>query len=413
MIVGTTAEARRTVVFVVTHFPPEIHVGAYRNEAFARYLDASKYDLHFVVEARPGLPQAEFPGVQIHALPNRSMLRPLRYDDGHSRWQHRLVVAVNVVLRLFFLQHHSGWMRLARRTLRRLHASRRIEVLVTQYGPIAPHLVGLKFKGRHPEVRWIADNRDVISDGPFSFQVVRLRLIRLETKIVNAADAVTSVSVPFLQRLARNCTKKAPRFVEVRNGHMFQGESTGSRRSNPVFTMRYVGSLYGQRKPYSVFRAMERLLAEQVPGSCVLEIAGNNSHIPVPAGLADAVRFLGTVGHSEAIELMRSADALVLIHPTQETKGIYPAKVFEYLAARRPILCLTDPTDVAAALVRQARAGLVCANEDLEGVYAGLRTLYERWARNEPFEPDEEVIRNSHRRLQVERMEQLIEELCG
>jgi glycosyltransferase involved in cell wall biosynthesis len=54
---------------------------------------------------------------------------------------------------------------------------------------------------------------------------------------------------------------------------------------------------------------------------------------------------------------------------------VLSAKVFEYLAAERPILAAV-PTDGAAAdLIRETGAGTVIAPDDVEGLRAAIESL--------------------------------------
>ena len=59
-------------------------------------------------------------------------------------------------------------------------------------------------------------------------------------------------------------------------------------------------------------------------------------------------------------------------------------KVFEYLAAERPILAVVPPDGVAADLIRDAGAGVVVAPGDVEGIRAALADLHGRWSGGEP-----------------------------
>ncbi len=51
-------------------------------------------------------------------------------------------------------------------------------------------------------------------------------------------------------------------------------------------------------------------------------------------------------------------------------------KVFEYLAARRPILAVVPTDGAAAELVREARAGMVVAPDDVNGIKVALEVLH-------------------------------------
>ena len=97
----------------------------------------------------------------------------------------------------------------------------------------------------------------------------------------------------------------------------------------------------------------------------------------------------------------RRSQALLLLHWGGEREaGIYTAKLFEYLAARRPILQLGGPRGVITRLLDETGAGLhVTTPEGLEAVLLGWwREIADegrvRW-RGDP----ESIARYSHRRM--------------
>ena len=54
-------------------------------------------------------------------------------------------------------------------------------------------------------------------------------------------------------------------------------------------------------------------------------------------------------------------------------------KVFEYLAAERPILAVVPPDGAAAELIRETGAGVVVAPDDIDGIERELTALRDRW----------------------------------
>jgi hypothetical protein len=54
-------------------------------------------------------------------------------------------------------------------------------------------------------------------------------------------------------------------------------------------------------------------------------------------------------------------------------------KVFEYLAAERPILAAVPPDGAAAALIREIGAGVVAAPDDVPALVAALTELHSLW----------------------------------
>jgi len=58
-------------------------------------------------------------------------------------------------------------------------------------------------------------------------------------------------------------------------------------------------------------------------------------------GLKPYISVIGYLNHKDAVESQKSSQMLLLIEIDKpETRGIIPGKVFEYLAAKRPILAI-------------------------------------------------------------------------
>src|SRR4029077_13262608 len=79
--------------------------------------------------------------------------------------------------------------------------------------------------------------------------------------------------------------------------------------------------------------------------------------------------------------LQRDSDALLLLIPDADGRGqgVLSGKVFEYLAAERPILAAVPPDGAAAGLIREVGTGVVAAPEDVSAIGEALAGLHERW----------------------------------
>jgi hypothetical protein len=67
--------------------------------------------------------------------------------------------------------------------------------------------------------------------------------------------------------------------------------------------------------------------------------------------IGDIVSLAPPISYGEALSEMLTADGLLILQAANCNNQI-PAKLYEYLRARRPILALTDPTgNTAAALI--------------------------------------------------------------
>ena len=85
-----------------------------------------------------------------------------------------------------------------------------------------------------------------------------------------------------------------------------------------------------------------------------------------------------------ALELQRDSEALLLLLPDAGGRGktVPSGKIFEYLAAERPILAAVPPDGVAAQMVREAGAGVVVPPDDVESISTALDGLVKRWQAN-------------------------------
>ena len=88
-------------------------------------------------------------------------------------------------------------------------------------------------------------------------------------------------------------------------------------------------------------------------------------------------------------------------------------KVFEYLAAERPILAAVPPDGAAAALIRETGAGVVAPPDDVEALKRALAELHERFSNGGLPATDipEETRYRLSRRARAEELAELLRSL--
>jgi glycosyltransferase involved in cell wall biosynthesis len=114
------------------------------------------------------------------------------------------------------------------------------------------------------------------------------------------------------------------------------------------------------------------------------------------------------VSHSEAIGLMRRSHVLLLLAPFD----YYPGKLFEYMAANRPVLMI-GPDNIAADLVRRCGIGCAVEPDDIERLAQVLRQIaldYEGFVA-EYYHPNWEEINRYDRKAQTQRLAALLDSL--
>jgi len=132
-------------------------------------------------------------------------------------------------------------------------------------------------------------------------------------------------------------------------------------------------------------------------------------------GLGEKLELIPYAPRQASLELQRDSEALLLLIPDAggRGKGVLSGKVFEYLAAERPILALVPPDGAAADLIRETGAGVVAPPDDVEAIKAALAELHERFANGglTATEIPEETRYRLSRRARAEELAELVRSL--
>ena len=146
--------------------------------------------------------------------------------------------------------------------------------------------------------------------------------------------------------------------------------------SRDRFRLAYTGSVYpGDQRPDILFEAIDRLCASTASPPVEVVFAGTGCDNELQAMLTAfpnaerACVFIDRLSPSETLRLQGQADALLLLNCTNPSRDegtlSYPAKAFEYLNARRPILALPqDPGRWGDQLLENTGTGLTVDTAD-------------------------------------------------
>jgi glycosyltransferase involved in cell wall biosynthesis len=292
--------------------------------------------------------------------------------------------------------------------------------VITTSPPGSVHLVGAAVR-RQTGVHWVADLRDSLVAHPHR-DAQRL-IVRAKEQghqmvarlVASQADAVVTVSEAIADEM-RALNPRGP-VVTIANGSDFD-DFAGLEYSAPsyepggvTFRITHAGSFFGKRDPKPFLTALA-----QVDG-VVARFVGDfrASDADWAKGIADRIELIPYAPHRRSLALQRDSEALLLLIPEADGRGrgVLSGKVFEYLAAERPILALVPPDGAAAALLRDTGAGVVVAPDDVEGIARELTALRDRWRADELAAPvlSDEWRERVSRRTRVEELADLLERL--
>jgi hypothetical protein len=261
------------------------------------------------------------------------------------------------------------------------------DIIVTSSAPMIDHLLG-RIVRRIRGGLWIADFEDPLMDSLSTTTRKQIasnserRHERIVWRTIGKPDMVTAVSQGVLATVQANSPKLAllPGVSEI--------PRTGARPSSPFFTIVYTGSLYGAKQdPAPLLVAWRKLLDADVAGAALIRLiyAGPDSHQMkmhmVNARLDQEFIDVGVVSHNEALRLQDEADInLLLTWSTPNSRGVLTGKLFEYLASKRPIICvLTGDNDPEVAGLFRGDPGLVFVHTGDSVDEQALRNTLQHW----------------------------------
>jgi glycosyltransferase involved in cell wall biosynthesis len=285
------------------------------------------------------------------------------------------------------------------------------------------HLVGLAI-AKLTRLRWTAHFRDPWTQVPPSKPASRASQWieeRLEGMVIRAATHVVCVTEEHTECLRTQYRDVDPQtFVTIPNGfdpsEWISMEEVDRDAEHTKFLISYAGSLYNDRNPQPLFRALERLalvgeidrakvevrlcgVTRIVNGDDILDIAER-------CGVRDLVVAAGTVSRRDALSLMARSDLLLLLGEGLTLQ--IPGKTYEYLSCGRPILALTPSRGALASLLRRSGGAWVVEPSDEDGIAAAVQVAYRAWAQqSKPAAPDAAVVAGFDRRVLVQRFAQL------
>ena len=304
-------------------------------------------------------------------------------------WKQRLSLWIRG--NCFIPDPRVGWVRPSVRFLKKYLQEHPVDAVVTTGPPQSVHLIGLRLK-KEFGLRWIADFRDPWTE-MFYYKHLGLsaaadrRHRRLEQAVLDGADKIISVSPPVAADF--QAKTKTP-VVLITNGFDesdFRGESpcagvvepgcpgisraifSGSGKPGPQarrdeIRLVHTGLFAADGNPLNLWDALaERCEADpDFRARLQIRLAGKVDAAVTDAirarGLGDNLIELGYLPHDETVREQRAADILLLpLRREPEYAKVLPGKIFEYLAARRPVLGIGQEDGAAASVLRDAAAG--------------------------------------------------------
>ncbi len=411
----------RRVLMITYYFPPRPGSASLRLRGLAKYLPEYGWEPVILTAALPGEPEDRFKVVQtpypgdatacwkrrLGLAPDKGFQEqlgiPRALREGRASFTSRVVSLAKAIIA--YPDDQKGWYSFAVSAGHDLLKRERFDALLSSSGPATCHLIAREVKRRH-EIPWVADLRDLWTQNhyyPYG-PVRRLFERRLEVKTLSAADVLVTVSEPLAQKL--RLLHRGKPVAAIPNG--YDPDEVALAPLTKEFTITYTGQLYqGKRDPALLFCIIAELISEGRLDRRVIRVRfyGATEYWLEKEvkrfGLEDVVSLHPQVPRNIALEKQRESQVLLLLNWDDPGEiGVYTGKVFEYLAARRPILAVGGPRGVVTELLEETGAGIHALGYDQ--LKHALMELYEQF-RTHGYVPyrgrEERIAKYSHRAM--------------
>ncbi|HET6849219.1 MAG TPA: glycosyltransferase [Gaiellales bacterium] len=395
---------RGRVLIVAYYFPPAGGSGVHRVLKLCKYLPEFGWDVDVLapddpkwVAHDPSLDSKVPADVVVHRA---RYVGPDQAQSGTERiaaaegW-HALTARASLAGRRLLLPDPAApWIPFAARTGIRAVRERGIDVVLTSSPPTSSHVVG-NIISRRTGVPWVADFRDSWLANPHrryerrSVRYKRSLLAQIAERTMAPATALTAVT-DVIREEAEGYTKQPVISRTISNGCDFDDFAAYQHRGSAKLRLLHAGYFFGARSPRPLLQAVRALLDRRPALRDVLEVRFVGGFRSVDREWAEGLQLgpvidvEGTLPHEQTLREMKESDALVLLIPSAGGIGrtVLSGKVFEYLAAERPILGLVPPDGAAAELLRSAGHDWIADPDDVGAITATVERLVDAWIAN-------------------------------
>ncbi len=290
-----------------------------------------------------------------------------------------------------------GWIKPSVRYLSKIIAHHQIDTIISTGPPHSMHVIALKLKQQFATINWIADFRDPWTQIDFYKD---LKLTKwadkkhkyLELEVLKTANHIVTVSPNCALELTHICNRK----IEVITNGFDESDFNNTNDEQDVifssFELHHIGALNKDRNPNALWKAIYECCEDDVnfENDLKLSFTGKTDACIfddlLKYNLVSKVYFKDYVNHHEAIKLMqKSTILLLLLNNTPKNKGILTGKLFEYLAAKRPILAIGSVDGDAAKIINDTQVGITVDFNDIENMKIALKAYYQKFKLKQLF----------------------------
>uniref|UniRef100_UPI0040480D30 glycosyltransferase n=3 Tax=Roseivirga sp. TaxID=1964215 RepID=UPI0040480D30 len=402
----------KKVLIITYYWPPSGGGGVQRWLKFAKYLpqygwepiiftpenpDFDLKDLSLLEDIPKEVEVLKFPIWEPYSifkkLSGRKELKQGQVLEGGRRG---LLSSLAIWLRgnLFIPDPKLYWVKPSVNYISSILASNQIETIVTTGPPHSMHLIGLKLKMKQPTLTWVADFRDPWTKWDILSQFKMSKWAwakhkQLEQNVIRSADCVLTVSNSWKRDFEKLGAKRARVITNGFDAADFTSEKLGNGPTQ--FVISHIGMLNVYRNPEWLWAVLEEMVSEGAfSNDLKIEFIGILSDDVLKSfenypNLKPLIQKENYLSHDKVIEKYDQSSLLLLLqNDSENANGHLPGKFFEYLGARRTILCVGNRKSDLSQILKETKAGQVFDSKSSAELKVFLIEAYQQWQTGNP-----------------------------
>ncbi|RLC45729.1 MAG: hypothetical protein DRH57_07455, partial [Candidatus Cloacimonadota bacterium] len=366
----------KKILFLAYFFPPLGGAGVQRPLKFAKYLPqffwqpyiVSVKDIEFISYDKTFL--KELNGIPIYRTESLDLMR-LMYilkriikrdneTDSCKIYNNTSEIVKQFCRSIVPIDDKIGWLPFAYIKAKGLIEHNKFSAIYATIGPYHTAITGYLLAKKY-RLPLIIDYRDLWTQHPYLSFITTLHkniAEQWERKVINFAKNIIVVSPDMKRQLITKYGMSLDKKVSIiSNGWDKEDfDKVKITKQSEKIIITYTGGFYGWQTPKYFIKAILELKEEHcIPSNIKIQFIGNyfqnTKRILNHRRLTDIIEIIPQVSHQECINYLMNSNILLLFIGKQDGNGVLTGKLFEYLAADKPILAMIPPDGDAAKIL--------------------------------------------------------------
>lgn len=395
----------KKILIIVYYWPPSGGSGVQRWVKLAKYLVGQGIQVHVLtvdekkasyLQLDQSLLEEVDPGILVTKTSSFEIINVFARIFGKKKVptagfynldKKSLVHNLGLIIRsnLFIPDPRRGWNSFAYDKALEIIQREGIRKVITTSPPHSSQLIGLKLK-KKLKIEWTADLRDPWTD-IFYYPLLKHSALsrridrNYEKMVLLNADHILTVSKGLKEVFTCKDSRIDPDKIHIIPNGFDSSDFDGLKPRGPGkdFVIGYTGTISEQYEPWGFLRAFSKFL-KQGGEKARLEITGTiapsiTSFIE-QLGIGASISINPPVPHKDIPAILSGKSALLLVIPkVTHAELILTGKLFEYLAARRPVILIGPEKGDAASIIAECESGASFGWDDESEITNHLQML--------------------------------------